>query len=168
MLFTYILMNNTDRLNLQKMINANDVVDCTQDIRTKKHSHLIKDDIQRLIFLKQKYSRLLITNPEQFDKMCVSQCQFIFTNYTDIFNKVKKNEIDLNILGEFLHVLRQIEDGEIDQHEGSFIVGKLLKKLYIDSALKKADKLNKHNKGEQPTKKSKKISYKEFKNMQEL
>lgn len=29
-------MNNSDRLNLQKMINANDVVDCTDDIRKKK------------------------------------------------------------------------------------------------------------------------------------
>ena len=159
-------MNNTDRLNLQKMINANNVVDCTEDIRTKKHSHLIKEDVQRLIFLKQKYSRLLITNPEQFDKMCVSQCQFIFINYTDIFNKVKKNEIDLNILGEFLEVLRQIEDNKLDQHEGSFKVGKLLKKIYLDSAIKKADKLNKHDKKEQPTKKPKKISYKDFKNMQ--
>jgi hypothetical protein len=39
-------------------------------------------------------------------------------------------------------VLRRIEDGELDQHEGSFVVGKLLKELYIDSALKKADKIN--------------------------
>jgi len=74
--------------------------------------------------------------------MCVEKCQFIFNHYTDIFNKVKKDEIDLNILLRLLNVLHSIEEGELDQHEGSFEVGKLLKKIYIDSALKKADKLN--------------------------
>ena len=30
----------------------------------------------------------------------------------------------------------------MDQHEGSYEVGMLLKKIYVDSALKKANKLN--------------------------
>jgi hypothetical protein len=30
----------------------------------------------------------------------------------------------------------------LDQHEGSFIVGTILKELYIDSALKRGDKLD--------------------------
>ena len=38
--------------------------------------------------------------------------------------------------------LKAIEDGDKDQHEASFTVGKLLKELYKDSALRKADKLN--------------------------
>jgi hypothetical protein len=42
-------------------------------------------------------------------------------------------------------VLNSIEEGHVDQHEGSFEVGKLLKKIYIDSALRKADKLNEAN-----------------------
>ena len=66
----------------------------------------------------------------------------MFTYYTDIYNKIRKDEIDLNILNRFLNVLRNIEDGEIDQHDGSYIVGSLLKELYVDSALKKADKIN--------------------------
>jgi hypothetical protein len=44
-----------------------------------------------------------------------------------------------------LDVLKQIEDGKVDQHEGSFMVGTLLKKIYIDSALKKAEKLDKEH-----------------------
>ena len=35
-----------------------------------------------------------------------------------------------------------IEDEEIAQHDGCVMVGTLLKEMYIDSALKKADKLN--------------------------
>jgi pyruvate kinase len=36
----------------------------------------------------------------------------------------------------------EIEDGKVDQHEASFKVGKKLKEIYIDSALKKSDKLD--------------------------
>jgi len=72
----------------------------------------------------------------------MTSCGFLFTYYTDIYNKIRKDEIDLSILNKFLNVLRRIEDGEIDQHDGAFIVGTLLKELYVDSALKKADKLN--------------------------
>jgi hypothetical protein len=97
--------------------------------------------------------------------MCVSKCQFLFNNYTDIFNKVKKDEIDLNILVRLLNVLHSIEEGQVDQHEGSFEVGKLLKQIYIDSALKKADKLDEKysdKKGERK-KPEEKISWKQFK-----
>jgi hypothetical protein len=48
----------------------------------------------------------------------------------------------LQILLRLINVLYDIEEGNVDQHEGSFEVGKLLKEIYIDSALKKADKLN--------------------------
>lgn len=136
-------MDDTERIHLQKMINANNVEDCTQDIRNKKHSNKIKDDVSRLVELKKKYSRLSQSNPQQFDTMCVSQCNFIFTHYTDIYNKVKKDEMNLNILGELLNVLKQIEDEKIDQHTGAFHVGKLLKEMYIDSALIKAERIDK-------------------------
>lgn len=162
-------MDNTDRLNLQKMINSNDVVDCTDEIRNKKHSQLIKNDIQNLINIKHKYARLKESNPRQFDNMCVSQSNFLYTNYTDLFNRVKKDEIDLNILAHFITVLKKIEDSELDQHEGSFMIGKLLKEMYVDSALKKSeklDKLNKKNKKEIDIHKPKKICYKEYKTMQ--
>ena len=79
--------------------------------------------------------------------MCVSRCNFLFTRYTDIFNKVKKDELDLSILNTFLNVLEEIETGKLDQHEASYKVGSILKQLYIDSALKKSEHLdNKHSK----------------------
>ena len=47
-------MNNVERLNLQKMINENDVKDETENIREKKHSSLIRDDVIRFVELKKK------------------------------------------------------------------------------------------------------------------
>jgi hypothetical protein len=160
-------MDDNERLNLQRMINANDVEDCTESIRNKKHSVKIRDDVTKMVNLKQKYPRLSKTNPEQFDSMLVSQCNFLFTNYTDIFNKVKKDEIDLKILWDFLNVLESIEEGKIDQHEGAFQVGKLLKSIYIDSALRKAEKLDKKTGKKVPVKpiKEKKITWNEYKKM---
>jgi hypothetical protein len=98
----------------------------------------------------------------------MKECGFLFTNYTDIYNKVKKDEIDLIMLNKFLDVLKRIEDGELDQHEGSFLVGTILKEMYIDSALKKADKLNeKYEKEntEQLNRDTVKISYSTYKSV---
>lgn len=161
-------MDPLDKLNLHKMINANNVQDCTEEIREKKHSQLIRDDVTRLITLKTKYSRLAQTNPNQFDTMCVSQCSFLFNNYMDIFNKVKKDEMNLQILHQLLDVLKQIEDGKLDQHAGAFEVGKLLKAMYIDSALLKAEKLDKKTGKKMEgaatkPKKEKKITWAEYK-----
>jgi len=134
-------MDNNSRLQLQKMIKANDVEDQTGLIRELKHSYQLRSDINSLIFLKSKHNN----NQEAIVNDAMTECQFLFTYYTDIFNKVRKDEIDLKILFKFLDVLREIEEGQLDQHEGSFVVGKLLKELYIDSALRKAEKLNEIN-----------------------
>jgi len=156
-------MNNVERLNLQKMINENDVKDETENIREKKHSSLIRDDVIRFVELKKKYFRLEKSNPGEFEKICITRCIFLFNNYTDIFNKIKKNEIDLSILMKFLDVLKLIEDGKIDQHEGSFKVGKYLKEMYIDSALKKSEKLDKKYGNKEKEVKPKNISWKQYK-----
>lgn len=136
-------MDHENRLNLQRMINANDVQDMTEEIRNKKHSDLIKNDIKTLLFLKRKYSALQTDDPSEFENKCILECQFLFNNYTDIFNKVRKNEIDLKMLNQFLDILKEIENGNLDQHTASFKVGTILKEIYIDSALKKSEKLDK-------------------------
>ena len=160
-------MNEVDRLQLEKMIQQNDVEDVTDDIRKKKHSKKIRDDVTRMIDMKSKYKRLSKSNPKQYDSMLVSQCSFLFNNYTDIFNRVKKDEIKLETLWELLNVLEEIEEGKLDQHTGSFQVGKLLKSIYIDGAVMKSEKLDKKNKtkSNKPNK-VKKISWTEFKKME--
>lgn len=130
-----------DRIQLDKLIKANNVEDVTEEIRAKKHSDLIRRDVVKMIELKKKYSRL----NKSLETIIMKNCSFLFMNYTDIYNKVYKDEIDLNILGKFLDILKKIEVGSLDQHEGAFEVGKLLKEMYIDSALKKAEKIEKKN-----------------------
>ena len=157
-------MNTFDKLNLDKMIKTNNVEDTTHEIRKKGHSILIQKDLNKLLKIKNENFNLQTTNPEAFDNLCVKNCEFLFNNYTDIFNKVKKDEIDLKILIQFLIVLKEIEDEKLDQHEGAYKIGNLLKKLYIDSAIRKADKLNNNNEENESTfVEPKNISFKEFK-----
>tara|TARA_B100000902_G_C27291487_1_gene907382 strand:- start:1321 stop:1782 length:462 start_codon:yes stop_codon:yes gene_type:complete len=149
-------MNELEKLNLQKMITDNDVQDNTDLIRTYKHSDKIRADVNTLVELRDNHKDDL-----DFDSKCETQCVFIFFNYTDIYNKVKKNLLDLPTLYQFLDCLKKVEDGEQDQHEASFEIGKLLKKMYVDSALKKAERLDDEHKivREEP----KSISWSEYK-----
>jgi hypothetical protein len=90
----------------------------------------------------------------------------LFNNYTDIFNKILKDEIDLVIMTRMLSVLKMIEDGKVDQHEGSVVFGKILKELYVDSAVKRGDNLDKEHDSERvlPVE-GKKISWSQYKHM---
>jgi hypothetical protein len=156
-------MDDKQRLQLQNMINANNVEDQTELIRTLKHSQILRNDINNMILLKAKYRG----DDEKIYAECINECNFLFTYYTDIFNKLRKDEISINIMNKFLDILRRIEDGELDQHEGSFAVGTLLKELYIDSALKKAEKMDELNDTPivEPKKAEVQISWKQFKKL---
>jgi hypothetical protein len=75
-----------------------------------------------------------------------------------------KDEIDLTIMQKLLIVLKLIEEEKVDQHEGSVMVGRILKELYVDSAIKRADALDREHGTERPEREDgKKISWKEFK-----
>ena len=132
-------MNDSERLQLQKIIKTNDTEDNTVLIRSLQHSKLILADVNNILSLKKKYAALEKSDPDEFSTLCSGHANFIFTTYTDIFNKVIKNEINLDTLLELINVLKSIEEGACDQHEGSFAVGKILKEMYIDSALIKSE-----------------------------
>ena len=161
-------MNHTERLNLQKMISDNDVKDYTLEIREKKHSRLLRQDINAMIELKAKFGRL---KSQQFDSIIMSKCSFLYNNYTDIFNKLKNNELDVPILLKFVSILESIENGKHDQHSGSYEVGKILKTLYLDSALKQKNmqdlsdkkKRRKQRKQKKPTNTNVNLTWAEYK-----
>lgn len=139
-------MDDNKRIELAKLIKQYDVEDTTQKIRTLKHSKLIKNDVTTLEQIKKQYSRIRLSNHAQFRNIAESRCGFIYKNYTNIFNKLLKDELNISILAKFLSVLEKIELGIIDQHEASYEIGNLLKDLYIDSAIKNENKYNSNSK----------------------
>jgi hypothetical protein len=155
-----------DKLDLKKLIADSDYEDNTANIRKLKHSILIRKDVEKILQLKSKHVRLIRNDLDGFAKLCASQCNFLFSRYTDIFNRILKDELDLSILGSVIDILGKIEDGKVDQMKGSIEVGELLKKMYVDSALKTGNNLNSNNKGndaEHVFAESKILSWKEFK-----
>ena len=155
-------MNPEERLNLQRMIAANDVTDQTDNIRSLKHADKIWADVKTMTLLKKKYSRTL--NSDVIKSKITNACRFLFDNYTDIYNKLYKDELNVQILYTFIQELKNIEDGNTDQHTASFKIGKLLKEMYIDSALKQADKHDGKKKSK-PDRREKKISWEQYKKM---
>ena len=140
-----MIFNDDQRLQLQNMIDTNKGDDNTEMIRTLKQSISIKKDVDNMIKLKKEYPTMYETDKSGFEELCMSKCSFLFFNYTDIYNKILKNEINTDILYSFIGVLKQIEDGELNEHDGSIKVGEILKTLYIDSAMRKSKKLDKEN-----------------------
>ena len=79
-----------------------------------------------------------------------------------------KKELDLTIMTKLLIILKLIEDEKVDQHEGSVMCGKVLKELYIDSATKRMDNLDKeHNEGKEAPNAGRHVSWKDYKKMQQ-
>jgi len=159
-------MNDDEKILLKRMIDANQTADNTEKIRKLKHSNHIRTCVQNILQLKKKYSRLEKSNSEQFKMMCVKQSQFLYDNYNDLYNKVMNNEMNLETLDKFLVILSQIENGELTQHEGSYKVGHILKKLYVDSALMRENKTKTKKKGKTiPKTVPKKMTWNDYKNM---
>jgi hypothetical protein len=156
-------MDPNQRLQLQQMITANNVEDNTNLIRQLKHSHVLRENVNNLIMLKAKY----MNDPDSLHLEGMTECNFLFTYYTDLYNKIRKDEIDLKILFKAFDVLRDIEDGKIDQHDGAYTFGTLLKQVYVDSALKKAEKLNLESEKTEPEYKGPQvnITWSQFKKM---
>jgi hypothetical protein len=149
------------------MIEENNVSDQTDLIRELKHSSIIKREAVLLTELLDTYAHLSYTD---LRNVTMLECNFLFTYYTDIYNRILKKEIDINILNKFLSVLDRIEKGEIGQHEGSYLVGQSLKELYIDSALKKSEQLDKKyaNTKETPAPEALNITWKQFKKQHDI
>ena len=156
-------MNKTESIDLKNLVKEYKYESTTDKIRELKHSKIIREDITKMIELKKKYNRLKGKN---LRNMVEKHCSFLYKNYTNIFNKIYKDNIDLNLFNKFLLVLEKIEEGECDQHQASVEVGKVLKEIYIDSAMREGNKLDKKNKKKPvKTRKAKSISWNEFKKM---
>ena len=150
------------RLNFEKMMKEEGVKNNTSKIRSLKHSKKIREQVTQMINIKNKYSRL---DNDLMNKMIDSKCVWLYKNYSKLFLKLKKNQLNFQILDSFLTTLSEIEEGILDQHEGSVKVGQLLKQLYIDSALKNKKQMEDKDKKRKKKnfKKPKKMSWKEFK-----
>jgi hypothetical protein len=169
-------LSQQESLNLKKLLKENqeDCEDNTEHIRKVRNSGPIRVDVETIETMKKTHATLRKENPDQFRDICAEKANFLFFNYTDIFNKLLKDELNLEIFYKFLWVLKMIEEERVDQHEASVGIGKLLKELYIDSALRRSENLDKQyeeemkqNEAQHPTVESRAISWSQWKDAKE-
>ena len=99
-------LSDDEKLNLKKLMNEMDYVDNTETIRKLKHSVKIRDTIRKLEDLKRQHAQLRIQSPEQFFNIAHTECKFLYDNYSDIFRRLMKDEIDITIMTKLLIVLK--------------------------------------------------------------
>ena len=139
-------MNDNEKYQLKQMLEQNKVIDNTHVLRELKHSSDIRKCVTKMLELKESHSELLQTNKSAFEELVLKDCGFLFFNYMQLYNTILKENIDMTIMDQLLTTLSKIENGECDQHEGSYEVGKLLKTIYIDGTLKDIQKKDEANK----------------------
>lgn len=162
-------MNSKEKEQLRKLVSQSDCDDNTEYIREFKNSERLLNDVSTMEKLKRSHRVLRENSPEEFAELCRAECSFLYDGFTMIFNKLLKDEIHLGILIQMIRVLKQIEDGVLDQHEGSVVVGKILKEMYVDSAIRRGEHLDEEYVKKQASMetKVKSIRWKEFKQQQE-
>jgi len=133
-------MNPNEVLKLNDMIKEGDCVDNTDSIRKLKHSSIITQNLNTLLRIKKKYKDQHVVDIKELDNECLKECRFLFDNYTSIYNKLLRDQIDLKVFYKFLFYLKKIEDGELTFYQASYEIGTLLKNMYVDPIIEEKDK----------------------------
>lgn len=132
----------TQSLNMKALMESDDYVNNTDRIREIKHSESILADVGKICELKKTHHKMKIVEEEKFKHLCQTACPFLYANYTDVFNKVVNDELDMKMLVNFVQTLKEIEEGSLDQYDASVKIGTILKEMYVDSAMRKGQKLD--------------------------
>ena len=99
-------IDDETRLNFNNMLKEQGVSDNTKKIRKLKHSSIIREQVTIMLDIRKKYTRL---DKKTMDRMIDSKCNWLFVHYTNLFNKLKKDQLNLNILNTFISTLAEIE-----------------------------------------------------------
>lgn len=172
-----LLLSSQEKIDLKRLITENDSPDNTECIRKLKHSVFLKQDLDQFALLKVEHFGSLPNDlstiskeklqiiQDAFENSAQIKCKFIYDMYPDIFKKMIKNELDFGIFIKVIQVLKLIEEEKTDQHEASVIVGKILKDMYIDSAVRHANHLDEVYKDDKEEAiQGKTTTWKEYKN----
>jgi hypothetical protein len=151
-------MNPNEVLKLNDMIKEGDCLDNTDTIRQLKHSSLITQNLNAILRIKKKYKDPIV-DLKELDEECLKECRFLFDNYTSIYNKLLRDQIDLKVFYKFLYYLKKIEDGELTFYQASYEIGTLLKSMYVDPIVEDKEKEKEKGRNIKP------ISWDDFKKL---
>ena len=134
-------------LNLNDLLKTGqaDYVDNSDYIKKIKHSPIIREDIRKLDALRKEHKENPTIAEHDYWNLCQTTCPFLFMNYTDIFNRLYKSELDVSLMYLLLDALEKVENGDKTQEESSVLLGQLLADIYANSAHLRGEKLDKEH-----------------------
>ena len=125
-----------EQVKIQELItNQTDYVDNTNDIRERKASEQLLGEIRRFEEFEKKNQKLKKDNFVQYVEKCKTICPYLNVHFNGVFNYLLKENINYDIMAQFLYVLKMIEDGKMTQQDGSGAIGKILGQIYLDPAV---------------------------------
>ena len=125
-----------EQSKIQELItNQTDYVDNTDDIRERKASEKLLIEIRNFEVFEQKNKELKKDNFVEYVEKCKKICPYLNVHFNGIFNYLLKENINYDIMAQFLYVLKMIEDGKMTQQDGSGAIGKILGQIYLDPAV---------------------------------
>ena len=78
-------IDDETRLKFNELLKESDASDNTEKIRKLKHSSKIKEQVSIMLDIKKKYARL---DKKTVDTMIDTKCNWLFTNYFNLFNNI--------------------------------------------------------------------------------
>ena len=133
-------LNDDERLNLKKLVTEMEGEDNTHNIRRIKHSVPMRDDIRIIDTLKNTHADMRQRSPEEFNALCQSKCSFLYNNYTDIYNKIISDELDMTIMTKYQELMQKgsIWTAKMSEMSSDFGAEQLTRMLEIQSKLASA------------------------------
>lgn len=124
-------MDKNAQKSLDKYVLENNIEDNTQLIQSNQYSKKVQHDLVLMKCIKANY------NSEEFKAQCIERCTFLSEYQPKLFNKLinDMSPETLKIVDNIVKLLKQIENGEYNQHQGSFMFGELCKTIFIDPVL---------------------------------
>jgi hypothetical protein len=84
--------------------------------------------------LRNTYAHLKESSPEDYLRVFQKECKYIYTKFPDVFDRVVKNDMNLDVFEKIVMILKMIEDGKVNQSEASALVGKLSQRLFFQTS----------------------------------
>lgn len=134
-------LSDTEKSILQRLqAESEEYVDNTDGIREAKHSSPLLADIRRMAKLRTKHSSLRETSLDDYLAVFQRECKYLYTKFPDVFDRVVKNDMNLEVFEKIIMILKLIEDGKVNQSEASALVGKLSQKLFFGGVANTSEK----------------------------
>ena len=150
------IFNKHEKNLLNDIIKEHNIENKTDYVVNNKKASIIRKEFNSLVKIK---------NIHGHNKLNLSKVQapYMYKNYKSIFDKIIKEDFNIELFKDLIDILEKIENKKIDLHEGSFLFGKKLKSIFVDNYIYK-DFSNNYNE-DLSNNYNKDLTYKKFKLM---